>query len=202
MALLGFTGWRTVLYVFLVFLGCLTFLMSVSRKLSDITEDHPLANPVLDLRFGFNETVVKTSFDMYGPEGRRIFLIAELVDLVYMASYATWMSMLLDLALAALTPRFLPLWPWPIVGATLDFWENVCIFGMLYTYPNIPRALIKAGAIANVSKWASMYLLVGLLMAVGVRALVMALQQSLKKPTPIASKERNAAAVRNSKKKK
>lgn len=111
---------------------------------------------VPDLLKGFTAAELYARLEAFGPEGRRIYAHAELVDLVYPVVYATLFAFLLALAVRRLfgpESRWAPLCLLPYAAMLSDFLENACFFTVLGAWPARLDAVATLGGVFNLAKW-------------------------------------------------
>lgn len=138
-----------------------------------------------DLWLGFTATGLYQRFEAFGPEGRRLYFLAALVDLLFAAVYGTLFAFVLGLSARALFRagsrwRLLCLLPYAATGA--DFLENASFLTVLFAWPaRLPTLATVAGAF-NVGKWAVYAVMLPLallgLASMGARALTNRLRSS------------------------
>jgi hypothetical protein len=111
---------------------------------------------VPDLLKGFTAAELYARLEAFGPEGRRIYAYAELVDLVYPVVYATFFAFLLALAVRRLfgsESRWAPLCLLPYAAMLSDFLENACFFTVLGAWPARLDGVATLGGMFNLAKW-------------------------------------------------
>jgi hypothetical protein len=133
---------------------------------------------VPDLMQGFTSAELYDRLEAFRPEGRRIYLQAELVDMVYPAVYATFFAFLLALVARTLreeASRLRAICLLPYAAMIADYLENACFFTVLLSWPARHEAVAAAGGVFNLSKWAAFGITLPLvvvgLVAMGIRAL-------------------------------
>jgi len=136
---------------------------------------------VPDLMQGFTAAELYARLEAFGPEGRRIYVLAELVDLVYPLVYATFFAFLLALGaramLGARRPALLCLLP--CAAMLCDYLENATFFVVLFAWPARLEPVAAMGGIFNTLKW----LLFAPTLALSVLCLVGAWIQALRRWT-------------------
>lgn len=130
-----------------------------------------------DLLHGFTADELYERFEAFGPEGRRLYLLAELVDLVYPLVYASFFAFLLVLAARTLLSagsRLRVICLLPYTAMLFDYLENACFFTVLLAWPARLSAVATAGGVFNVVKWLGAGLTLPLVVAglagLGIRA--------------------------------
>lgn len=132
---------------------------------------------VPDLLQGFTAAELYQRFEAFGPEGRRIYAQAELVDMVYPPVYATFLAFVLSLAARKLLAeesrlRLLCLLPYGVL--IFDYLENSCFFAVLSAWPARLDGVATLAGVFNVAKWAGVAVAMPLsalaLLALGIRA--------------------------------
>jgi hypothetical protein len=118
---------------------------------------------ILDFEFGYSASRVAELFGSYGPEGMTLYARIQLLDLLNPAAYALCASLLTYRLWA---PRERPaLSLFPLLAALGDYAENITLFLLARSYPNIPEALVSLSS--------SLSLLKNGLMIVGLAPLVL-----------------------------
>jgi hypothetical protein len=133
---------------------------------------------VPDLLHGFTADALYARFEAFGPEGRHIYFLAELVDMIYPLVYASLFAFLLALAARRLLvpgSRWATLCLLPYAAMLADYLENACFFTILGAWPARLDAVATLGGIFNLAKWGIFALVLPLvivgLIATGIVAL-------------------------------
>ncbi len=111
---------------------------------------------VPDLLHGFTADELYARFEAFGPEGRHIYFLAELVDMIYPLVYASLFAFLLALAARRLLPagsRWATLCLLPYGAMLADYLENACFFTVLGAWPTRLGAVGALGGVFNLAKW-------------------------------------------------
>ena len=111
---------------------------------------------VPDLMHGFTAAELYARLEAFGPEGRRVYFGAELVDLVYPLVYATTLAFVLALAARALFAagsRWVLACLLPFGVMLFDYLEDTCFFAVLLAWPARLEAVATAGGVFNMGKW-------------------------------------------------
>jgi hypothetical protein len=111
---------------------------------------------VPDLMQGFTAAELYARLDAFGPEGRRIYFGAELVDLVYPFVYASFFAVALALsarALFASGSRWRLGCVLPYGAMLFDYLENACFFTVLLAWPAHVDTVATLGGVFNMGKW-------------------------------------------------
>jgi hypothetical protein len=119
-------------------------------------KEHSGGLGVPDLLKGFTAAELYARLEAFGPEGRRIYAYAELVDLVYPLVYATFFAFLLALAVRRLFgagSRWAVLCLLPYAAMLSDFLENACFFTVLGAWPARLDSVATLAGVFNVTKW-------------------------------------------------
>ncbi len=137
--------------------------------------------PAPDTRFTTSADDVAAFLAACGDAGRSAYRDLQLVDLAYPAALGVFLASAVGLLVPRVRPGrplprgvgLLPLLP--LVAAAADYAENLCAWWLLAAWPEVPAVpahLLGVGsATKQVASWASGLLVVGLLVAVGVRRL-------------------------------
>ncbi len=167
-------SWPRVGVLFLAYGGLIGALTAAEGRI----KQHSGGLGVPDLLHGFTAAELYARLEAFGPEGRRIYVYAELVDLVYPLVYATFFAFLLALAarrLLAPGSKWAALCLLPYGAMLADFLENACFFAVLGAWPARLDAVATLGGVFNLAKWGMVavtlpLVLVGLA-AMGIAAL-------------------------------
>eukprot|EP00877_Chromochloris_zofingiensis_P004222 jgi/Chrzof1/13800/Cz08g12260.t1 len=132
----------------------------------------------LDLRFGFTSEDVAYTFKLFGAKGRQLYLVAELVDFVYMYGYSMVLATLLSAGLSVMKVQALKIANLvPVVAALADVVENSVILAMLVTYPGNITQLAPIASAANMLKWRLVHATICLVLGTGFFCVYTALKQ-------------------------
>jgi hypothetical protein len=145
-------SWPRVGFLFLAYAGLVSVLSAAEGRIKE--RSGGLGVP--DLLHGFTAAELYARLEAFGPEGRRIYFQAELVDLVYPLVYATFFAFLLALAarrLFAAGNRWTPLCLLPYAAMLADFLENACFFTVLGAWPARLDAVATLAGVFNLVKW-------------------------------------------------
>jgi hypothetical protein len=124
--------------------------------------------PAPDVRFTTSPEELHQFLDGCGEAGRAAYRDLQLIDLVYPAAFGLFLAA----ALSFLLPRAFPRWSGrvpalavlPLVGAALDYTENVGAWVLLARYPDpvlpVARLLGIASAAKQLVMWVSVLLVV------------------------------------------
>lgn len=105
---------------------------------------------ILDFDIGYNSDRVATVFGSYGAEGMALYHRIQLLDLLNPAIYSLIFASLLHL-----------LWPnqnasWiitlPFLAGALDYAENLILFFLGRSYPDLPEMLVHTGSLLSILK--------------------------------------------------
>jgi hypothetical protein len=146
-------SWRRLgllIPVYAVFIGTLTTLENRIKRGSG-------GLGVPDLIFGFSADDLHARLDAFGPEGRRLYAYAELVDLVYPLVYAVTFATVLALAVKRLfgeESRAALVTLLPFAALVADYVENAGIFATLSAWPARAGAAESIASMGNHLKWA------------------------------------------------
>jgi hypothetical protein len=168
-------SWRRLGLLVLVYAGIITTL----GKLEDRIKQHSGGLGVPDLIFGFSADELHARLASFGDEGRRIYLFAELVDLVYPLVYTATFASILALAARRLfgeTSRATLVCLLPVAMLVADYLENAGILVSLAVWPSRLAAAEGLASAFNHVKWAiafPVFALMGLgLVAAAIHALL------------------------------
>jgi hypothetical protein len=112
---------------------------------------------VPDLILGFSAEELHARLESFTDEGRRIYLFAELIDMVYPLVYAATFASILALATRRLfgeASRATLLCLLPIAMLAADYLENTGIFVSLLVWPSRVAAAEGLASAFNHVKWA------------------------------------------------
>lgn len=129
----------------------------------------------LDLQFANTVDHARATLDQLGDPGRRAYDAFQIIDLIFPASYALALSGLIWTCWGGAGRRWVTyLAAVPIVGAALDYLENLLVRVALTTYPNPSRAELGVGVTVTTAKLVLSYgsqflVVVGLVVAVIAR---------------------------------
>lgn len=171
---LAAASWPRLGLVFLAYAGLVSALSWFEGRIKVFSGG--LGVP--DLWQGFTAAALYERLEAFGPEGRRLYFFAELVDLVYPLAYATFFAFVLALAARALLDggsRWRGLCLLPYAAMACDYLENACFFTVLFAWPARIVAVATLAGVFNVGKWAVFAVTLPLavlgLAGMGVRAL-------------------------------
>jgi len=122
----------------------------------------PIGGELLDMKSSYTYQEVMDSMEVYGADGRTIYLWASTVlDTVFPIVYATFFAGLIYRFRASESTWWLAYVP--IVGGIWDLLENVQIASMLLAYPEIGETQVTwASTFTHLKHWiGSFYLIVG-----------------------------------------
>jgi hypothetical protein len=145
-------SWVRVGLLLLAYIGCVSVLGIADARIKQLSSG--LGVP--DLLQGFTAADLYTRLEAFGNEGRRVYLRAELVDLVYPLVYGFFFAFLIALPARRLLRDASP---WrllclaPLAATLLDYLENACFFAILLRWPARLDAVASLAGIFNVGKW-------------------------------------------------
>ena len=112
--------------------------------------------PILDTRITYNYSDVVTLFTALGGEGLGLYTIQQLIDMIFPLLY----SLTLTLTLILLIPNSVSKRKWarvvvflPLIGAALDYLENILIATQIAAFPNLSEIIIGIAASVTWVKW-------------------------------------------------
>ena len=100
--------------------------------------------PLLDTRFGWDHDDARSFLSALGGEGRRLYTLALLIDMLYALIFAVAGTLVLAWILGRLVAPTNPVGGvvlLPVLAGALDLVENVGILGLLALFPSVPSAL-------------------------------------------------------------
>lgn len=113
----------------------------------------------LDLQFGSDATRAMTTLDALGTEGRRAYDAFQVVDILFPASYAVALAGLIWTGWDGARHRWvLTVTAVPVVGAVLDYAENLLVRVALSSYPDVPGGLLRMSTTVTTVKLSVSYL--------------------------------------------
>lgn len=145
-------SWVRVGLLLLVYIGCVSVLSYADARIKLLSSG--LGVP--DLLQGFTAADLYARLEAFGDEGRRIYLRAELVDLVYPLVYGVFFAFLIALPARRLLRDGSP---WrllclaPLAATLLDYLENACFFTILLRWPARLDAIASLAGLFNLGKW-------------------------------------------------
>jgi hypothetical protein len=145
-------SWPRVGFLFLAYAGLVAALTAAEGRI----KEHSAGLGVPDLLHGFTAAELYARLEAFGPEGRRIYAFAELVDMIYPLVYATFFAFLLALAarrLFAAGSRWAAVCVLPYGAMVSDYLENACFFTVLGAWPARLDAVATLGGVFNLVKW-------------------------------------------------
>jgi hypothetical protein len=145
-------SWVRVGLLLLAYVACVSVLNFADARIQQLSSG--LGVP--DLLHGFTAAELHARLEAFGDEGRRIYLRAELVDLVYPLVYGAFFAFLIALPARRLLPegsswRLLCLAP--LAATLLDYLENACFFTILLRWPARLDAVASLASAFNIGKW-------------------------------------------------
>lgn len=145
-------SWVRVGLLLLAYVSCVSVLNLADARIKQLSSG--LGVP--DLLQGFTAAELHARLDAFGDEGRRVYLRAELVDLVYPLVYGLFFAFLIALPARRLLragSRFRLLCLAPLAATLLDYLENACFFTLLLRWPARLDAVAALAGVFNVGKW-------------------------------------------------
>lgn len=105
---------------------------------------------ILDFEFGYSASRVAEVFGSYGPEGMALYARIQLLDLFNPAAYALCAALLTYRLWA---PRGRPaLSLFPLLAALGDYAENITLFMLAQSYPDLPEGLLALSSALSLLK--------------------------------------------------
>lgn len=105
---------------------------------------------------GYSYDFARTLLEALGAEGRAVYLELQLpLDFIYPGLFAISYSLLLVWVFKKGFPahsKIFYLSLVPVAGGFFDYLENICIFNMLKTYPDISQSLVSLSSIFTILK--------------------------------------------------
>ncbi len=112
--------------------------------------------PILDTMITYNYNDVVALFTALGSEGRGLYSIQQIIDMIFPIMY----SVTLTLALILLAPSPVRKRKWarivvflPLAGAAFDYAENILIATQIAAFPSLSEAIIGIAAFVTWTKW-------------------------------------------------
>jgi hypothetical protein len=145
-------SWARVGLLLIAYVGCVSVLNIADARIKQLSSG--LGVP--DLLQGFTAAELHARLEAFGDEGRRVYLRAELVDLVYPLVYGFFFAFLIALPARRLLREGSP---WrllclaPLAATLLDYLENACFFTLLLRWPARLDAVASLACVFNVGKW-------------------------------------------------
>ena len=144
---------------FLIFLTVLTILNFVvigilTAQIGIVSGGETL----LDFSIGHTMDGVTTTLTNYGTEGVVLYRWVQLIDLVHPLVYSMLFATLFFLLLRG--TRFTPLVYFPLAGGVLDYLENIFIFIMIKSFPNIDMLVVQTASLVSYAKNGAMWVTV------------------------------------------
>ena len=136
--------------------GALYALFAAALNYCGAELDRRGGGPVLDLRHSFTAEEAHAVLGAYGPDGRRLYFLLELVDLIYPLVYTAFFALIIAYVLKRSLPptsalqRLVLL---PLAAVIADYLENIGLLMMCATYPERWPRLGDAAGIFNATKW-------------------------------------------------
>lgn len=127
---------------------------------------------ILDFHQGYSLDTVRDVFDSYGQAGFRLYERIQLLDLVNPAIYSLLMSCVIFLLFK--TQAYA--WPvsLPLIAGLLDYAENLTLFLLSRSYPELSPVLVKMSSLLSMAKNAALVcavvaLLAGIALWIGIK---------------------------------
>lgn len=150
------SAWATGKAIFIAFIFYALLALALNRA-SGMLEPRASGAQVPDLHFAVREAEVHRIFEMYGPEGRRIYFFAILiVDTLYPIAYTSLFGFLIAFVGRRVQS---PQSPWrylcllPLCAMLVDYLENVGLLIQCHTFPERWPALGMSTLVFNSLKW-------------------------------------------------
>ena len=151
-----------LIIAFLVMLACMIAFQYVTAE---------LGTHMLDIFNSYNRAMVEQKMQEYGEVGRSIYARTSItLDIIYPLAYGVFFTGLL--ARLAQDTQFQSLIYLPIFMVGLDMLENLQIYIMLVSYPELSDRQIILASLTTQSKWLMVRAVVVVLLLLGVVALV------------------------------
>ena len=146
----------------IVFQSSLPFTPKYIKQISENTK-------LLDSRFSYSVDTVEQSFANYGELGRNIYIKFQLLDLIYPIFYSLLLASLLFRLFTK--SKFNP-YLFAIFAGIFDYIENLFIFLMNISFPDISKILIYSGSFFTSLKWSFIIISVIIIIAGSINILI------------------------------
>ena len=111
---------------------------------------HDIFANMLDLRFSYNEEIVKQSFVLIGEDGRQLYFFSALIiDTVYPLLYVS----LFIGAYFKLFKKYAFLFTFPLMAGLFDISENIHVSLLLSNFPTLSSQNIFYSSTSTSIKW-------------------------------------------------
>ena len=118
----------------------------LTARLMDVSGGYTL----LDFSFGHTAEGVNTTLSHYGAEGLALYRWVQRIDLIHPLIYSLLFASLFFLLYRQ--TRFHHLLYLPLAMGALDYLENIFLFLMVNSYPNISATVIQMASLLSVIK--------------------------------------------------
>ncbi|HHN48054.1 MAG TPA: hypothetical protein ENN08_03865 [Bacteroidales bacterium] len=159
-----------IFWVFLlilnIFMIALVMPQGTERILS--AADNPESASLLDVQvFGFDKTKAWSILNAMGEDGRRQYAVfAMREDLVFPLAYGLFCGVtLFSLAVKRFRAKFPVMLIFPALAVFADFAENFFIVLLIRQFPELLNSTMQFASLANMIKWGSVALSLGLMAA-------------------------------------
>ena len=105
---------------------------------------------ILDFEIGYSPAKVEEILSSYGAEGMRLYTRIQLFDLVNPALYALVLAVLTYKVWQTRGPKWLPLVA--LLGAIGDYSENVTLFLIVRSFPNVSEDIVALSSALSLLK--------------------------------------------------
>lgn len=141
-----------------ILIACLAGFYFMNTHFTKITG----GDQILDSQLFYTQHEAFKNLSNYGNDGRNYYYYIQLLDLLFPIIYTFLFAMILSTVLMKALPDNERLWKLnliPILAGVADYTENVGIFIMLRSYPDISKTLPTITNIAGIVKFSTLTLI-------------------------------------------
>ncbi len=140
------SSWRglaVLFFLYAIVFGTIVYTMSELAAVA-------AGSGILDFEFGYSKQKVMQVLASYGTEGMALYGRIQLLDLFNPALYSLFFASILHLLVRNTQ------WQWlvvlPMAAGTLDYAENVALYQMASSFPQLDDTVITIGSMLSVIK--------------------------------------------------